>query len=300
LEKRKLDDGGILDSKIKRKKYDKREQNKSVADGTFKLCNFLSIPNERCRVKEKTVSNVKSSVSKDSSSRINRVLTPKEYLQRQKHKEAMGSNASKKSYVRNVPCDSQYMKSSKLSMQVGSCEKSDESPNSSVQTSKESLNICSSHGKNLKIHHSEESKAYISRNVKGIVGGKQPDKMWIDKTKLDKNLSSINNEVEFSQVSHQSKDQRKLYLNRVAFKCTERESICLTKLDSSPRKLNKEGSPENKPQSLLPVKDATEKPSMLEFKLCPDGLIKNTNYVDDWKDLQPHPRKEQAPVQGLV
>ncbi|XP_027969064.1 uncharacterized protein KIAA1551 homolog [Eumetopias jubatus] len=295
LEKRKLDDG-ILDSKIKRKKYDKREQNKSVADGTFKLRNFLSIPNERCRVKEKTVSNVKSSVCKDSSSKINRVLTPKEYLQRQKHKEAMGSNASKKSYVRNALCDSQYMKSSKLSMQVESCEKSNESPNSSVQTSKESLNICSSHGKNLKIHHSEESKAYISRNVKGIVGGKQPDKMWIDKTKLDKNLSSINNEVEFSQVSPQSKDQRKLYLNRVAFKCTEHESICLTKLDSSPRKL-KEGRPENKPQSLLPVKDATEKPSMLEFKLCPDGLIKNTNYVDDWKDLQPCPRKEQVPVQ---
>ncbi|EFB24633.1 hypothetical protein PANDA_004726, partial [Ailuropoda melanoleuca] len=296
-EKRKLDDGSILDSKIKRKKYDKQEQNKNVGDGTFKLCNFSSITNERARVKEKAVSNIKSSGSKDSSSKINRVLTPKEYLQRQKHKEALGSNTSKKSYVREVPCDSQYMKPSKLSMQVGSCGKSNERHNSSVQTSKESLNICSSHGKNLKIHHSEESKIYISRNVKGIVDGKQADKMWIDKSKLDKSLSSINSEVEFSQMPPQSKDQRKLYLNRVAFKCTEHESICLTKLDSSPRKLNKERKPEDKPQSLLPVKDATEKPNMLEFKLCPDGLIKNTNSVDDWKDLQPCPRKEQAPVQ---
>uniref|UniRef100_A0A452T4Y4 Retroelement silencing factor 1 n=1 Tax=Ursus maritimus TaxID=29073 RepID=A0A452T4Y4_URSMA len=296
-EKRKLDDGSILDSKIKRKKYDKREQNKNVGDGSFKLCNFSSITNERARVKEKAVSNIKSSGSKDSSSKINRVLTPKEYLQRQKHKEAVGSNASKKSYVRDVPCDSQYMKPSKLSMQVGSCGKSNERHNSSVQTSKESLNICSSHGKNLKIHHSEESKPYISRNVKGLVCGKQADKMWIDKSKLDKSLSSINSEVEFSQMPPQSKDQRKLYLNRVAFKCTEHESICLTKLDSSPRKLNKERRPEDKPQSLLPVKDATEKPNMLEFKLCPDGLIKNTNSVDDWKDLQPCPRKEQASVQ---
>uniref|UniRef100_A0A452R9E4 Retroelement silencing factor 1 n=1 Tax=Ursus americanus TaxID=9643 RepID=A0A452R9E4_URSAM len=295
-EKRKLDDGSILDSKIKRKKYDKREQNKNVGDGSFKLCNFSSITNERARVKEKAVSNIKSSGSKDSSSKINRVLTPKEYLQRQKHKEAVGSNASKKSYVRDVPCDSQYMKPSKLSMQVGSCGKSNERHNSSVQTSRESLNICSSHGKNLKIHHSEESKPYISRNVKGIVCGKQADKMWIDKSKLDKSLSSINSEVEFSQMPPQSKDQRKLYLNRVAFKCTEHESICLTKLDSSPRKLNKERRPEDKPQSLLPVKDATEKPNMLEFKLCPDGLIKNTNSVD-WKDLQPCPRKEQASVQ---
>ncbi|XP_005637054.1 retroelement silencing factor 1 isoform X1 [Canis lupus familiaris] len=291
-DKRKLDDGSILDSKVKKKKYDKQEQNKN-GDGTFKLCNILSIPNERARVKEKTMSNVKSAASKGNSSKINKVLTPKEYLQRQKHKEAMGSNASKKSCVRNLQCDSQYMKSNKLSTQVGSWEKSNERHNSSVQTCKESLNICASHGKNLKTDSSEESKAYISRDAKGIVGGNQPEKMWIDKTKLDKNSNS---EVEFSQMPPQSKDQRKTYLNRVAFRCTEHESICLTKLDSSPRKFNKE-RPENKPQSLLPVKDTTEKPNMLEFKLCPDGLIKNTNSVDDWKDLQPCPRKEEAPVQ---
>ncbi|XP_042848003.1 retroelement silencing factor 1 isoform X1 [Panthera tigris] len=296
LEKRKLDDGGILDSKIKRKKYDKREHNKNMGDGTFKLCNFLSLANERARVKEKTVSNAKSSGSKDVSSKMSRVLTPKEYLQRQKHKEAMGSNTSKKSHVRNVTCDSQYMKSSKLSMQAGSCGKSNERHNS-VQASKESLNTSLSHAKNLKFHHSEESKMCISRNVKGIVGGKQLDKMWIDKTRLDKNLNSTDNEVELGQMSPQSKDQRKLYLNRVAFKCTERESICLTKLDSSPMKLIKERRPENKPQSFLPVKDATERPNMLEFKLCPDGLIKNTNSDDNRKDLQPCPSKEQAPVQ---
>ncbi|XP_039103603.1 retroelement silencing factor 1 [Hyaena hyaena] len=296
LEKRKLDDGGILDSKIKRKKYDKREHNKNVGDGTLKLCNFLSIANERARVKEKTVSNAKSSGPKDISSKISRVLTPKEYLQRQKHKEAVGSNTSKKSCMRNATCDSQYMKSNKLSMQVGSCGKSNER-HSSVRASKESLNISSSLGKNLKFHHYEESKICISRNLKGIVAGKQLDKRLIDKTRLDKSLNSINNEVEFSQMSSQSKDQRKLYLNRVAFKCTERESICLTKLDSSPMKLNKERRPENKPQSLLPVKDATEKPSMLEFKLCPDGLIKNTNSDDSRKDLQPCPSQEQAPVQ---
>ncbi|XP_029809219.1 retroelement silencing factor 1 isoform X2 [Suricata suricatta] len=300
LGKRKLDDGGILDSKIKKKKHDKREHAKNVGDSTFKLCNFLSVANERARVKEKTLSNAKSSGPKDTSSRISRVLTPKEYLQRQKYKEAMGSNTSKKSCVRNVTCDSQYMKSSKLSMQVGSCGKSNERHNSSVQASKESLNICSSHGKNLKFHHSEESKICISRNAKGIVGGKQLDKMLVDKTRLDKSLNSVNNEVEFSQMSLQSKDQRKQYLNRVAFKCTERESICLTKLDSSPMKPNKERRPENKRQRLVPVKDATEKRSMLEFKLCPDGLIKNTDSDDTRKDLQPCPSKEQAPVQDNV
>ena len=100
-------------------------------------------------------------------------------------------------------------------------------------------------------------------------------------------------------MSSQTKDQRKLYLNRVAFKCTERERICLTKLDNSPRKL-KEKRPESKSKNPLPVKDTTEKLSMLEFKLCPDGVFKNTNTVEDQKDLQHTPRKEQAPVQGPV
>ena len=68
---------------------------------------------------------------------------------------------------------------------------------------------------------------------------------------------------------------------------------------NSPRKL-KEKRPEGKSKNLLPVKDTTEKLSMLEFKLCPDGVFKNTNTVEDQKDLQHTPRKEQAPVQGPV
>ncbi|XP_055250059.1 retroelement silencing factor 1 isoform X1 [Moschus berezovskii] len=287
-EERKLDEGIILDSEIKRKKHHKQEKNKNVGGGAFKFCNF-SIPNERAWIKEKTVSNVKSSGSKDNSSKMNRVLSPKEYLSRQKHKEAL-----KKNYLKNS--DSQYVRPSKLSVQVESSGKSNERPNGSVQTCKESLNTGTGHGKSIKTHHSKESKTYISRNIKGTVGGNQPDKMWIDRTKLDKNLNNINNEGELSQMPSQTKDQRKLYLNRVAFKCTERERICLTKLDNSPRKL-KEKRPESKSKNLLPVKDTTEKLSMLEFKLCPDGVFKNTNTVEDQKDLQHTHRKEQAPVQ---
>lgn len=288
MEERKLDEGIIFDSEIKRKKHDKQEQNKNVGGGAFKFCNF-STPNERTWIKEKIVSNVKSSGSKDSSSKMNRVLSPKEYLSRQKHKEAL-----KKNYLKD--CDSQHMRPGKLSVQVESSGKSNERPNGSVQTCKESLSIGTGHGKSIKTHHSKESKTHISRNIKGTVGGKQSDKMWIDRTKLDKNLNNINNEGELSRMSSQTKDQRKLYLNRVAFKCTERERICLTKLDNSPRKL-KEKRPEGKSKNLLPVKDTTEKLSMLEFKLCPDGVFKNTNTVEDQKDLQHTPRKEQAPVQ---
>lgn len=192
------------------------------------------------------------------------------------------------------------MRSSKLSLQVGSYGKSNERHSSSVQTSKQT-NICISHGKNLKIHHSEESKTHISRNVKGTVGGKQPDKMWLDKTNLAENVNNINNEIEFTQMSPQAKEQRKQYLNRVAFKCTEKEGIRLTCFENLPKKFNKEKRLEGETKSLLPMKDSTEKQSMLQFKLCPDGLInKSTNSAEDQKDLQPCPRKEQAPLQGPV
>ncbi|XP_036745123.2 retroelement silencing factor 1 isoform X2 [Manis pentadactyla] len=292
LEKRKLEKGSVCDSEIKRKRCDGREQSKNAGGSIFKLRNFLSIPNERGRLKEKTVSNVKSSGSQESSNK-NRVLTPKEYLQRQKHKDTMGSRASKKNYLKNEASDSQFMRcSNELPIRIGSYGKSNER-DSSVQTSKEPISICTSHGKNPKVHHSEGSaKSLIMRNTKATDFGKQPNKMRIEKTKSEKSLNNVNN-VECSRIS---KDQRKLYLNRVAFKCTERESICLTKLDCSPRKLNKERRPENKPNSLLPVSSTIEKLSLLEFKLCPDGVFKNTVPAEQRKDLQPCPQKEPSSV----
>ncbi|XP_015422092.1 PREDICTED: uncharacterized protein KIAA1551 homolog isoform X3 [Myotis davidii] len=292
--KRKLGEGSILNSEVKKMKCFKQEQNKN-GDGTLKTCTPLSNPDGRSKVKEKTVSNVKSlgSTSKDNLPKV--VITLEQYLQRQKHKEAMGVKASKLNCEKSIPCDSQPMRSSKLSMQVGSSGKLDERHSSSVHTSEESLSICSSHDKNTKIHHSHVSKSYLLGNAKETVDGKQPDKMFIDKTKLDKNLNNINNGGERNHLSPQAKEQRKQYLNRVAFKCIERESICLTKLESLPKNINKEKRVENKP---LPQKNTTEKQSMLEFKLCPDGLINTKiNPTEEQKDLQPCPRKEQAPVQ---
>ncbi|XP_074259139.1 retroelement silencing factor 1 isoform X2 [Saimiri boliviensis] len=298
LEKRKLDQGNILDTEVKRKKHDKQEQNES-AGATVKLGESSSNPKERAIVKEKIVSNTKSLDTKSSSSKF-RITIPKECLQRQKHKEAVSNKASK-IYVKNVPCGSEHMRPSKF-VQVGSCGKVNERHSSSVQTSKESLNGLTSHGKSLKIHHSEESKTYnILKNVKEKIHRKS-DKIWIDQTKLDKKLTSISSEAEFSQMPLQVKDQKKLYLNRVAFKCTERESICLTRLDSSPRKLHKdkEKRQENKHKAFLPAKDNTDKSKMLEFKLCPDIFLKNAIPVEERKDVKPHPRKEQSPVQDHV
>lgn len=298
--KRKLGEGSILNSEIKKIKYFKQDQNKN-GGVALKTGTLLSNPDERAKVKERTVPDVKlsGSSSKDGLPKVVKVITLEQYFQRQKHKEAMGVKASKLSCEKSIPCDSQSMRSSKLTMQRGSCEKSNETHSSSVHTSEESLSICSSHDKKIKIQHSEVSKSYLLGNVKETVGGKHPDKMFIDKTKFDKNLNNINNGVESSHLSPQAKEQRKQYLNRVAFKCIERESIYLTKLESLPKNV-KEKRLENEPNNPLPKKNTTEKLSMLEFKLCPDGLINKINSTEEQKDLQPCPRKEQAPMQGPV
>ncbi|XP_077026575.1 retroelement silencing factor 1 isoform X2 [Tamandua tetradactyla] len=323
LEKRRLNLGATVDREIKRKKLDEQKQNKNVGS-TSKLCN-TSNPNERANIKEKTVSleveftnleinmhknvikssnaNIKSSDLKDISCKINRVLISKDCLQRQKRKEVVGNKARKNGCViekvKNMSIESECMKPSKLSRQTESCGKPNERY-SSVQTDKESLNL--SHAKNLKTHLSEGSKIHnTSQNIKGKVVEKQPDKMHTDKTKLDNNLININNEVKFSQTSHQTKNQGKLYLNRVAFKCTERQSLYLTKLDSSPRKLNedKEKSQKHQLKSVLLPEGTTERTGILQFKLCPEGLLNGTDGVEEQKDLKPCPRKEQAPVQVL-
>uniref|UniRef100_A0A8C0J3L6 Retroelement silencing factor 1 n=1 Tax=Chelonoidis abingdonii TaxID=106734 RepID=A0A8C0J3L6_CHEAB len=79
------------------------------------------------------------------------------------------------------------------------------------------------------------------------------------------------------------REQQKNYLNRVAFIRTAQESICLTKLDTTPAKpiwhikSNKvpEPSQDWKTDS-SPSEDKLHRPQMLEFKLCPEILFRNT------------------------
>ncbi|XP_006902247.1 PREDICTED: uncharacterized protein KIAA1551 homolog [Elephantulus edwardii] len=317
LENRKSDLGKTFDMERK-KKYDKHEQNKN-AGNSLKLSNSLS--KERTSVKEKTASVVEESTNleinshkslvKSSSSHIskssdlkdnshktsNKVLSSKDYLQN--NKESI-CKASKKSSVidkmKSIPCDSECARPVKHSMQVENCGKSKEK-NSSIQTSKELLNTSTGRDKPLKIYHPENSKIHkSSKNVKGNGGGKPPDKMLMDKTKSDKHLTNLNNEGAVIQIDPQAEDQRKLYLNRVGFKCTEHESICLSKLNSSSRKSTNDTqkSQENKPKNSISLKDTTEK-SLLKFKLCPDVLFDNPP-SDQWKQ-KPIPKKEQAPIQ---
>ncbi|XP_051011588.1 retroelement silencing factor 1 [Acomys russatus] len=283
FEKRKRDHVISPDMYIKKKKYEKQEQDRN-AGGTLKLCSTLTgDPKERASVKEKTVPSSESLDSKGSCSKSARVITVQEYLQRQKDKRVTGNKASKNTCVENVPCDSEHLKSSKHSA-LASSVKLVEGQRVSAEASKEPEHSSTTHGKSVKTHHAEESRTHAVSS-KGKLGWKKSDKNCIDKKKLERSISS-----ESSQV----KEQRKQYLNRVAFKCTEQESICLTKLDSGFKKLSKEGK---KSTAYVPRMKDTDKPSMLEFKLCPDVILRNTSSVDKQDAPKPGPGKEQAPLQ---
>ncbi|KFO31418.1 hypothetical protein H920_07159 [Fukomys damarensis] len=331
LEKRKIDQGERLDLEIKKKKCSEQEQSKN-AGVTIKLCNILPNPNEKAitkenltskakslevndargtaTVKEKTASQTKSTDSKDinettslkdkaaslakssgtkdGSCKVKKVITLQEYFQRKKQKEI--TKTAKKTCLENVLGNSAPSGSVQLSAQAESCRKSNGKGDSGIETLKDASKVNTNPGKNLKAHPPEESKACnLSRSVEGRADAKQ-----LIKTKLDKTLSSVS-----SEVSSQGKEQRKSYLNRLSFRCTERESICLTTLSSSLAKLGKDKkSQEQKPKASLPGKDSTVKPGMLEFKLCPDVMLKNTNSVEDKYDLRAHP-EAQAATQGV-
>ncbi|KAM8981334.1 retroelement silencing factor 1 isoform 2-T5 [Sarcophilus harrisii] len=305
------------DMEQKKKKHE-LEQKTCVVNGS-KLCESLSSTNEEkvSTDAESTnlernihqsimnTSNVNLTSSKSDSSpcKIIKVLSSHDYFQRQKQKEKIVKGDLKQRHdseklKKNRPHVSECVWHNKLTIKLVNCAKSNEGHG--VRKYKRSLDNLAHHNKATKshrnkIHHSKEfRKCNIARNVQEKAGEKQLDDVVILSRKVNK----------YNQNPLQGKDQKeqkKMYLNRVAFKRTAQESICLTKLDCSPRssvnqiKYDNDDSKSNQ-NSFSHEKDKCEKPKMLEFKLCPEELFKNGKN-EEHPDLKSFPRKEQVPVQ---
>ncbi|XP_074050869.1 retroelement silencing factor 1 isoform X2 [Macrotis lagotis] len=315
----KLEQYNVSNKEQKKKKYE-LGQKICIVNGT-KLCDSLSSTNEENCCNEKTSADAKptnlekndhqsimnnSNVNPKSNGRpckINKVLSSQDYFQRQKQKEKIDKGDLKQRHEseklkKNKSHVSECMWRNKLTIKLVNCAKSNEGLG--VRKYKKSLDnlyhnkATKSH--QSKIHHSIESKiGGIARNVQEKVDEKQLDNAILNR-KVNK----------YNQIPLQGKDQKeqkKLYLNRVAFKRTAQESICLTKLDCSPRssanqvKCGNDGNESNQDLFLL-ENDKCEKPRMLEFKLCPEELFKNEN-GEEHPDFKSFPRKEQVPVQGI-
>ncbi|XP_074126702.1 retroelement silencing factor 1 isoform X2 [Sminthopsis crassicaudata] len=303
----KLEYPDISDMEQKKKKHE-LEQKTRIVNGS-KLCESLSSANEEnCEEKVSTdteSTNLTSSKSDSSPCKIIKVLSSHDYFQRQKQKEKIVKGDLKQRHdseklKKNRPHVSECVWHNKLTIKLVNCAKSNEGHN--VRKYKRSLDNLAHHNKATKSHrnkinHSKEfRKCNIAMNVQEKVGEKQLDDVVILSRKVNK----------YNQNPLQGKDQKeqkKMYLNRVAFKRTAQESICLTKLDCSPRssvnqiKYDNDDSKSNQ-NSVSHEKNKCEKPKMLEFKLCPEELFKNGK-SEEHPDLKSFPRKEQVPVQGI-
>ncbi|XP_025946757.1 uncharacterized protein KIAA1551 homolog isoform X2 [Apteryx rowi] len=123
------------------------------------------------------------------------------------------------------------------------------------------------------------SKNYFSnkeRHLDGQNKDKSSEKMFSDKNLLY--LNRRNNRLKM----YLQKEPKKHYLNRVAFKRTAQESICLTKLETSPvrpvwhmKPKVSQNSPDQKREASLSEEEKSHKLQVLEFKLCPEILFRN-------------------------
>ncbi|KAH0617043.1 hypothetical protein JD844_028635 [Phrynosoma platyrhinos] len=104
------------------------------------------------------------------------------------------------------------------------------------------------------------------------------------------------------------REPKKTYLNRVAFRRTAHKTICLTSLEPSHSKSvwhvkssSLSGlSKEKRKSSLPPQQPETEKPQMLQFKMCPDILFRNPVTEEQILNAAELPEKDRAPVTGMA
>uniref|UniRef100_A0A669PQG4 Retroelement silencing factor 1 n=2 Tax=Phasianus colchicus TaxID=9054 RepID=A0A669PQG4_PHACC len=147
------------------------------------------------------------------------------------------------------------------------------------------------------------SKNHFS-NKERHLDGQNKDKCS-EKMFSDKNLLYLNRRTNRLKL-HLQKEPKKHYLNRVAFKRTAQERIFLTKLETSPVRPVLHVKSEVSQHSLDSKRDASlsenEKPGkrqVLEFKLCPEILFRNSVTDDESLAAKNFLEKEKTTVAGV-
>ncbi|XP_065272250.1 retroelement silencing factor 1 [Emys orbicularis] len=235
------------------------------------------------------------------------VLPSQERLYRRKRKENMiGKRDSKKpkleseriKYETNTFERAGY---NKQSTDVAYFEKSATSKEENVWKYK---NFLANHNyipkpKKKKGRPSKKSKTYFS--------GREKDLDVQNREKhSEKNPQYLSRKTSRLNISLQ-REQKKNYLNRVAFIRTAQESICLTKLDTSPAKpvwhIKSNKVPESsqywKTASSPSEEDKLHRPQMLEFKLCPEILFRNTATDGESLDIAHSSERDASLVAGV-
>ncbi|KAG8138319.1 hypothetical protein E2320_004222 [Naja naja] len=136
----------------------------------------------------------------------------------------------------------------------------------------------------------------------GTLDNSNPDK-WSVKSLSDKKCFKRKNK----HSAFLQKEQKKNYLNRVAFKRTAQKTIHLTSLDSVHSKLlwqvkssngTEDSEPHQKGSSSSQMSEA-EGPQMLEFKMCPEILFRKPTSEEQTSDARELPEKNRISVTAV-
>ncbi|XP_038623626.1 retroelement silencing factor 1 [Tachyglossus aculeatus] len=252
-----------------------------------------------------------SSSYKDISRKTNRVFSSQGYLMRRKRKEMISKQDSKKNHEwemkRAGHSATEKVWQNKFTFKLVNCGKPSEGH--VTWRCKRQLEALTHRSKSIHSHRvrtQSDAEKNFTRKVRANIGEKKLGKTYSENSgKPDADLLCLNKKVKFNKMplqANEPKDQKKVYLNRVAFKRTAQESICLTKLDCSPGKSlgrTKSASESETGSDGKPCFSSPERPRMLEFKLCPDVLLKNVRSDQEVPEEKTFPRKEQAPVEGI-
>lgn len=148
------------------------------------------------------------------------------------------------------------------------------------------------------------SRNYFS-NKERHLDGQNKDKCS-EKIFSDKNMLYLNRRTNRLKL-HLQKEPKKHYLNRVAFKRTAQERIYLTKLETSPVRpvwhLKSKASRNSTDSKRVPSPsedDKSRKPQVLEFKLCPEILFRNSATDDESLSTKNSLASEKTTVAGKV
>uniref|UniRef100_A0A8C3M379 Retroelement silencing factor 1 n=1 Tax=Chrysolophus pictus TaxID=9089 RepID=A0A8C3M379_CHRPC len=148
------------------------------------------------------------------------------------------------------------------------------------------------------------SKNHFS-NKERHLDGQNKDKCS-EKMFSDKNLLYLNRRTNRLKL-HLQKEPKKHYLNRVAFKRTAQERIFLTKLETSPvrpvlhvKSKVSQHSLDSKRDASLSENEKPGKRQVLEFKLCPEILFRNSVTDDESLAAKNFLEKEKTTVAGTM
>ncbi|XP_067392209.1 retroelement silencing factor 1 [Emydura macquarii macquarii] len=307
-----------------RKKYKKLEQNAGEAH-IVKRHNYTLSKNVEIKEKTKLSTEIKHKLDNHHGARIKssnassrkyecsphksiKVLPSQEHLYRRKRKENMiGKRDSKKQKL-----EDERIKHETNTFERAGCNKqsTDMTNFEKSATSKEENGwkyknfFLANH---ISVTIPQKKKGRPSKKSKTYFSGREKDLDAHNREKhSEKNPQYLSRRTNRLKISLQ-REQQKNYLNRVAFIRTAQESICLTKLETSPPKpvwhikSNKvpQHSQDWKTDGSPSEEDKLHRPQMLEFKLCPEILFRNKATDGESLDISHCSERDTSLVAGV-